>query len=46
MNSDEDQQGERERVRGINEFHLGGSSVKWQLLSASSLADWQHKMCP
>lgn len=46
MNSDEDQRGEQEWLRGINEFHLEGSSVKWQLLSASSLADWQNKICP
>lgn len=46
MNSNEDQRGEQEWVRGINEFHLEGSSVKWQLLSASSLADRQNKICP
>lgn len=45
INSNEDQRGEQESVRGINEFHPGATSVKWQLLSAASAADWQHKIC-
>lgn len=43
INSEEENRREQELGGGINEFHLEGIGVKWQLLSG---ADWQRKICP
>ena len=51
INSEKEKLREQELVSGINEFHLEGISVKWQLLSSAftavlGKADWWRKICP
>lgn len=51
INSEKEKQREQELGSGINEFHLEGICVKWQLLSSAftavlGKADWRRKICP
>lgn len=53
INSEKEKQREHELGSGINEFHLEGISVKWQLLSRAFTAvlekliggGWCRKIC-
>lgn len=50
INSEEEKRREQELGSGINEFHLEGIGVKWQLLSSAFTAvlgeaDWHRKIC-
>lgn len=54
INSEKEKQREQELWSGINEFHLEGISVKWQLLSSAFTAvlekliggGWRRKISP